>query len=161
MKLGMKKKIASAAGSAAEDVLKADARPASARKGMVMDPDRWLQAGVGMALVLFGAGVAMAGNGFGAMAMNGETNLSDFGGLISSAFYLGGFGLTGWGLHTTRKAIKSEGQGREKVSHGLTEMLVGGALIAVPTFAGHTVNTMFNNATTSSQNATSAQVTTN
>ncbi len=36
MKLGMKKKIAP----------KADARPASVGKGLVMDPDRWIQIAV-------------------------------------------------------------------------------------------------------------------
>jgi hypothetical protein len=86
------------------------------------------------------------------------TNLNDTGGLIQSAFYLSGFGLVGYGIHTMRKAHKNEGQGKEKMSHGVMESMFGAALVAVPTFAGHAVNTMFSNATTGAQNSTAAQV---
>lgn len=133
----------------------------SQQQMMVMQTRWMVRMFGGFALVLAGTGVALAGNGFGQTAQNMGTNLADFGGLIQSAFYLGGFGLTGWGLFTMRKAHKEEGQGKAKMSHGVGEALIGGALIAIPTFAGHSVNTMFSNATNASENSTQAQVTNN
>ena len=129
--------------------------------GFVMDHRRLQRWFTGIALSMLGTGLAFAGNGFGQTALNVGNNLNDTGGLIQSAFYLSGFSLVGYGIHTMRKAHKNEGQGKEKMSHGVMESMFGAALVAVPTFAGHAVNTMFNNATTGAQNSTMAQVQTN
>jgi hypothetical protein len=126
---------------------------------LLMSKKRMLGVVNGLALSLAGTGLALAGNGFGQTALNVGNNLSDFGGLMQSAFYLSGFGLVGWGIHTMRKASKEEGQGKAKMSHGALETLFGAGLIAIPTFAGHAVNTMFHNATNGTENSTSAQVT--
>ena len=127
-------------------------------KSFVMDHRRLQRWFTGIVLSMLGTGLAFAGNGFGQTALNVGNNLNDTGGLIQSAFYLSGFGLVGYGIHTMRKAHKNEGQGKEKMSHGVMESMFGAALVAVPTFAGHAVNTMFSNATTGAQNSTAAQV---
>lgn len=125
---------------------------------MLMSKRFWLRMASGISMTLVGTGVALAGNGFGQTALNVGTNLSDFGGLMQSGFYLSGFGLVGWGIHTMRKAHKEEGQGKAKMSHGALETLFGAGLIAIPTFAGHAVNTLFTNSTNATENSTSAQV---
>ncbi len=114
---------------------------------LAMSKQFWMRMASGISMSLMGTGIALAGNGFGQTALNVGTNLADFGGLMQSGFYLSGFGLVGWGIHTMRKAHKEEGQGKAKMSHGALETLFGAGLIAVPTFAGHAVNTMLGNIT--------------
>lgn len=133
----------------------------SQKELMVMCKTFWLRMASGISMTLMGTTLALAGNGFGQTALNVGTNLSDFGGLMQSGFYLSGFGLVGWGIHTMRKAHKEEGQGKSKMSHGALETLFGAGLIAVPTFAGHAVNTLFTNSTNATENSTSAQVVNN
>lgn len=136
-------------------------RRVSQDEQMVLSKSRMFKLVNGLGLMVAGTGVALAGNGFGQTALNLGSNLSDFGGLMQSAFYLSGFGLVGWGIHTMRKAHKEEGQGKAKMSHGALESLFGAGLIAIPTFAGHAVNTLFSNSTNASENSTSAQVVNN
>lgn len=136
-------------------------RKKSVKEQLVLSKSRMFKFINGLGLLAAGTGVALAGNGFGQTALNLGSNLSDFGGLMQSGFYLSGFGLAGWGIHTMRKAHKEEGQGKAKMSHGALESLFGAALIAIPTFAGHAVNTMFSNSTNASENSTTAQVVNN
>lgn len=136
-------------------------RRVSLQDQMILSKSRMFKTVFGLGLMAAGTGLALAGNGFGQTALNVGTNMSDFGGLMQSAFYLSGFGLAGWGIHTMRKAHKEEGQGKAKMSHGAMESLFGAALIAIPTFAGHAVNTMFSNATNATENSTTAQVVNN
>lgn len=133
-------------------------RRVSLEESMVLSKSRMFKIVNGLGLMAAGTGVAFAGNGFGHIATNLGGNLSDFGGLMQSAFYLSGFGLVGWGIHTMRKAHKEEGQGKAKMSHGAMETLFGAGLIAIPTFAGHAVNTLFTNSTNATENSTQAQV---
>ncbi len=136
-------------------------RKAPIEEQLVLSKSRMFKFVNGLGLLVAGTGVALAGNGFGQTALNMGSNLSDFGGLMQSGFYLSGFGLAGWGIHTMRKAHKEEGQGKAKMSHGALESLFGAALIAIPTFAGHAVNTLFSNSTNAAENSTTAQVVNN
>lgn len=136
-------------------------RRVSLEESMILSKSKMFKLVNGLGLMVAGTGVALAGNGFGQTALNVGTNLSDFGGLMQSGFYLSGFGLVGWGIHTMRKAHKEEGQSKAKMSHGAMESLFGAGLIAIPTFAGHAVNTMFSNSTNATENSTTAQVVNN
>lgn len=136
-------------------------RRVSLEESLTLSKSKMFKLVNGLGLMAAGTGVALAGNGFGQTALNIGTNLSDFGGLMQSGFYLSGFGLVGWGIHTMRKAHKEDGQGKSKMSHGAMESLFGAGLIAIPTFAGHAVNTMFQNSTNASENSTTAVVANN
>jgi hypothetical protein len=83
---------------------------------------------------------------FADLATGLNTQMGVFGNLLVTGAFLAGLGAVCWGIWTFRVAHKSEGRDA-KFSHGMVQVMVGAALLALPAITGVSVASLFEGGT--------------